>query len=214
VPRFVDHEQRKSDIVAATLDVLAEHGPRGLSFRTVAARMGGSTSLVTHYFPTQEALLDEVAATSLATWGAEIAALDEQTGSAMVRLQNLLLWLLPITDSGRSLERARINLLSGQILAGDSRVAFRTWDGRIRRIIAEHLQGLVPVDEVERAAELLRVVTNGIVLSAVEHPERWTLDRQIDSIDHVLTILGLPVERGSLDPAAVSSTFELAAPTA
>ena len=69
MPRFVDHDVRKRDIVRATLEVLAESGTGGLSFRAVAARLGGSTTLVTHYFPNQDALLAEVASASLVLWG-------------------------------------------------------------------------------------------------------------------------------------------------
>lgn len=191
MPRQVDHDQRKLEIVAATLDILAERGTRGLSFRAVASRLGGSTTLVTHYFPTQQALIDEVAATAVKMWNQEIRELDAQTDDPFRRLYNLLVWLVPTTNEGLAGERSRINLLSGQILGEENRATFETWDTTIRGFLRSHVQGLVRADDVERVVELLRVTTNGVVLSVVEHPDSWPTDRQLAVIDGVLALLGL-----------------------
>ena len=47
------------------------------------------------------------------------------------------------------------------------------------------------VVDVERTVELLRVMTGGVVLSVVEHPELWTTERKYAVIDDVLELLGL-----------------------
>jgi AcrR family transcriptional regulator len=191
VPRHVDHEQRRREIVVATLDVLAEKGVRGLSFRAVAAKLGGSTTLVTHYYPTQQALLDEVASTAVERWGADIREMDAESSDPLQRLYRLLTWLVPTTDVGLANERSRINLLSGQILGDEHRAVFETWDVTIRGFLRSHLADLVPPGEVERTVELLRVATNGVVLSVVEHPEQWTKERQMAVIDTLLSLLDL-----------------------
>lgn len=191
MPRHVDHEQRRLEIVEATMAILAERGTRGLSFRAVAGRMGGSTTLVTHYFPTQQSLIDEVAATAVKIWEHEIQELDAQTDDPFRRLHNLLVWLVPTTETGLANERSRINLLSGQILGEENRATFETWDATIRGFLRSHLRGLVPPKDVERTVELLRVTTNGVVLSVVEHSDSWSAKRQLDVIDGVLALLGL-----------------------
>ncbi|WP_433519567.1 TetR/AcrR family transcriptional regulator [Nonomuraea sp. CA-143628] len=191
MPRHVDHDQRRREIVAATVAVLAERGTRGLSFRAVANYMGGSTTLVTHYFPTLKDLIDEVTAQSLRKWDDEIKELDSQANDPLGRLRNLLTWLVPTTEIGLANEQARINLLSGQILGGENRATFEAWDGKIRGYLRSHLTDLVPAEEVERTVELLRVTTNGVVLSVVEHPDSWSAERQMAVVDGLLELLGL-----------------------
>jgi len=193
VPRHVDHEQRRRDIVDATLQVLAKQGTRGMSFRSVAQEMGGSTTLVTHYFPTQKDLLNEVTSQALAAWDIETQEIDAQTEDPLDRLVLLLHWLVPITELGMMQELSRIHLLAGQLLGDENRAMFEAWDSRIRSYLRTHLTGLVPDEEVEQNVELLRVVTSGIVLSVVEHPHLWSAERQVAVIDNVLQLLGLEV---------------------
>jgi AcrR family transcriptional regulator len=202
MPRFVDHEVRKRDIVRATLEVLAESGTGGLSFRAVAARLGGSTTLVTHYFPNQDLLLAEVASHSLVLWGEEIDALDRQGKTPTERLQNLLVWLMPVTPLGLMQERARINLLSSELLGEGHRTALEEWDVRIRSVLRNHLEELVPPDQVDRTVELLRVTISGVVLTVVEHPGLWPVERQLGILEHLMQLLSIPVDGRELGEVA------------
>jgi AcrR family transcriptional regulator len=202
MPRFVDHEVRKRDIVRATLEVLAESGTGGLSFRAVAARLGGSTTLVTHYFPNQDVLLAEVASHSLVLWGEEIDALDRQGKTPTERLQNLLVWLMPVTPLGLMQERARINLLSSELLGEGHRTALEEWDVRIRSVLRNHLEELVPLDQVDRTVELLRVTISGVVLTVVEHPGLWPVERQLAILEHLMQLLSIPVDGRELGEVA------------
>lgn len=202
MPRFVDHEVRKRDIVRATLEVLAESGTGGLSFRAVAARLGGSTTLVTHYFPNQDVLLAEVASHSLVLWGEEIDALDRQGKTPTERLQNLLVWLMPVTPLGLMQERARINLLSSELLGEGHRTALEEWDVRIRSVLRNHLEELVPPDQVDRTVELLRVTISGVVLTVVEHPGLWPVERQLGILEHLMQLLSIPVDGRELGEVA------------
>lgn len=202
MPRFVDHEVRKRDIVRATLEVLAESGTGGLSFRAVAARLGGSTTLVTHYFPNQDVLLAEVASHSLVLWGEEIDALDRQGKTPIERLQNLLVWLMPVTPLGLMQERARINLLSSELLGEGHRTALEVWDVRIRSVLRNHLEELVPPDQVDRTVELLRVTISGVVLTVVEHPGLWPVERQLGILEHLMQLLSIPVDGRELGEVA------------
>lgn len=202
MPRFVDHDVRKRDIVRATLEVLAESGTGGLSFRAVAARLGGSTTLVTHYFPNQDVLLAEVASHSLVLWGEEIDALDRQGKTPTERLQNLLVWLMPVTPLGLMQERARINLLSSELLGEGHRTALEEWDVRIRSVLRSHVEELVPPDQVDRTVELLRVTISGVVLTVVEHPGLWPVERQLGVLEHLMQLLSIKVDGRELGEVA------------
>jgi AcrR family transcriptional regulator len=191
VPRPVDTEQRRRDIIEAAKAVLARQGTRGLTFRSVAQQMGGSTSLITHYFATQRDLLDELTRHTLEGWDAEVRAIDEASDDPAQRLAALLYWLLPTTDVALGDELTRIHLLAGQLLGDEHRALFDAWDDRIRGYLRSHLEGLVEPENVERTVELLRVVTSGIVLSVVEHPDLWPAQRQIAVLEDVLDLKGL-----------------------
>lgn len=53
-----DHEGRLRDVSEAVWRVMATRGFAGLTLRAVAAELGATTGLLTHYFPTKRALLE------------------------------------------------------------------------------------------------------------------------------------------------------------
>ncbi|MFD7734675.1 TetR/AcrR family transcriptional regulator [Kitasatospora phosalacinea] len=56
-PARGDHEARRRDVSEAVGRVLADRGFGGLTLRAVAAELGASTGLLTHYFPHKRALV-------------------------------------------------------------------------------------------------------------------------------------------------------------
>lgn len=66
MPKIVDHEARRAEIVAALWRVIRRDGISGTSVRTVAAEAGVSSGALRHYFTTQSELL-AVAVQSMAT---------------------------------------------------------------------------------------------------------------------------------------------------
>lgn len=170
-------------------------GTRGLSLRAVANEMGGSTTLITHYFPTQRDLLDYVSAHLIATWDEEVSELDANEDTPTARLQALLYWLGPTTEDGYLGERIRIHLLVDQLLGDENRTMFESSDAKIRGLIRTHVEDLIHPGNVERVVELLRVTTDGVVLSIIEHPDLWPPERQIAIIDWLMESLQLtPVD--------------------
>lgn len=57
MPKIVDHEERRRSLAEALWRVIADHGPRAVSIRGVAAEAGLSTGALRHYFQTREELL-------------------------------------------------------------------------------------------------------------------------------------------------------------
>ena len=190
MPRYVDHEDRRAEILRATLEVLAEKGPRGLTFRAVAGRMGGSSTLVTHYFASRQALLDHLAE-SVADWPAEVAELEAGVDDPGERLRLFLRWMVPSDEEGMIAERGRVNLIGEQDARVRTQHLFDTWDRHVRDHLRRHVEALVPRRRVDATVDLLRSFTNGITLSAVEHPAEWPEQRQFAVIDDALERLGL-----------------------
>lgn len=57
MPRVVDHEERRWEIVFALWLVIAQQGIEGVSLRQVAAEAGVSMGRIQHYFGTKDALV-------------------------------------------------------------------------------------------------------------------------------------------------------------
>lgn len=190
MPRYVDHDDRRAEILRATLEILAEKGPRGLTFRAVAARMGGSSTLVTHYFASRQALLDNLAE-AVADWPAEVAELEAGVDDPRDRLRLFLHWLVPSTPEGLVAERGRINMIGEQDARVRTQHLFDTWDRHVRDHLRRHVEVLVPRRRLDGTIDLLRSITNGITLSAVEHPAEWPQKRQFAVIDDALDRLDL-----------------------
>jgi AcrR family transcriptional regulator len=190
MPRYVDHDDRRSQIIKATLDVLAEDGPSGLNFRTVSARMGGSSTIVTHYFASKQELLDALVE-NLARWPAEVAELEEGARDPRDRLRLFLRWLLPCDEQGLLEETARINLIGERDTRVRTEHLFAAWDQNVRSMLTRHVEELVPARRVSTVVDVLRSATNGITLSTVEHPDEWPADRQFGVLDEILAAFGL-----------------------
>jgi len=192
MPRFVDHEQRKADIVAAVVEAIAEGGFKSFTLRSLAQRMGGSSTLITHYFPNREALLQALldSAMSEATEQAETL---QRIGDPHERLHAVLEWFLPNTPESLQLERVRIVLVghieSEPMVAG----FFKQLEEGMRGLMRKSLQEFVDPKALEDMVDLLRAWTSGVALSAVEHPEIWSPQRQMAALDRFLSSLSLPM---------------------
>ena len=77
MPKEVDHDERRDEILTAVAGLLADVGLRGLTIRSLAARLGGSVSVVTHYFPTRHSLLVNIGPWILKKWQARDRVPDQ-----------------------------------------------------------------------------------------------------------------------------------------
>jgi AcrR family transcriptional regulator len=197
MPKFVDHDARRSKIIDATLQVLAERGPAGLRFRTVADRIGGSSTMVTHYYGTRQELLDSLIE-NLASWPEEVSELEAGADNPRDRLRLFLRWLLPCDERGLLGETARINLIGERDILMRTEHLFAAWDQHVRGMLTKHVEDLVPSGRVQAVVDVLRSTTNGITLSTVERPHEWPRNRQFAILDEVLAAFGfLPEEESA-----------------
>ena len=57
MPKIVDHDERRQELILFAADYIADHGLENTSFRKLAAAGGFSQNLVSHYFANKEELL-------------------------------------------------------------------------------------------------------------------------------------------------------------
>jgi AcrR family transcriptional regulator len=58
VPKVVDHEKRRAEILEQCFDLFAEHGYGAMTMRKLAAALGVSTGTLYHYFDGKPALFE------------------------------------------------------------------------------------------------------------------------------------------------------------
>lgn len=61
MPKIVDSDAYRQNIIQKTIGLFAEHGYNGLGMRDIAKALNISKSALYHYFPTKEALFEGIA---------------------------------------------------------------------------------------------------------------------------------------------------------
>ncbi len=88
--RRLDAKQRRAGLIRATIEILAETGPRAATVRAICARAGVSHGLLRHYFSSQKALVAAACHRLASDYDTEMSEiLDQGQGSARDRLRRL-----------------------------------------------------------------------------------------------------------------------------
>ncbi|MFF8632404.1 TetR/AcrR family transcriptional regulator [Streptomyces werraensis] len=172
----------------ASVAALNEGGLPELTLRKIAKRMGGSITLITHYFPDREALLRAILDYTLAdadSFLEELALVEDPYD----RLQASLRWFLPLTEESLELERTRVALTAYRFAEPIIRSQGEELEPAMRRVLRNGLEGFVPDDDLDAMVDLARAWVSGMALSAVEHPEMWTPQRQLATLDAFVALL-------------------------
>jgi len=62
MPKIVDHEQYRKELLAKAFEVFAQYGYAAVSMRQIAEATGVTTGTLYHYFPDKQALFDALVA--------------------------------------------------------------------------------------------------------------------------------------------------------
>ena len=191
MPRYVDPEERRREIMEASLRRLASAGPKGLTIRGIAREMGRSVTSVTHYYANRQAIIDDLNKTLDKEWIDELAELLAEHEDPAERLWSLLDWLLPIDELAKREEKMRIALLAQdevELIAP----ARKHFSDTVETEIANCLSNFLPEEDVPQVVRTIRVFLAGIVLSRAEYPDEWPPERQRQLLADTLRRFGLP----------------------
>ena len=79
MPKIVDHDQYRRELLSQCFDLFAEKGYAALTMRQIAQELGVSTGTLYHYFPSKEGLFEQlVRETTLRDIENAIAAASQQ----------------------------------------------------------------------------------------------------------------------------------------
>lgn len=208
MPKVVDHDARRAELVAALWRVVARDGFDAASVRSIAAESGWSVGAVRYYFRSQadlarfamEALAERIAARVQGAYLDASGMLREvpEAGTRGERALHTLLQLVPLDEERRAevliwlefMARARFDpsLDEPRALA---------WNGErylLRLALADAADLPLPTgpgqslhEPAETAAMDLLLGIDGLTVQAVTHPEHWPPAAQEEAVRRLLT---------------------------
>lgn len=176
MPRVVDAEQRRTELVELTAREVARVGLDGVTLREVAKLGGWSTGIVSHYFVDKRDLL-------LATFRSRADIAGRQTEALVAAghgpLDAFVEAVLPLDDE--RLLNWQVWLAFWGAAVGDPELSAAQRDrhgtfhtGLVRALRAERTAGRLR-DGLDLDHEALRLITvlDGIAVQVVFEPDRW-----------------------------------------
>ncbi|MBA2889423.1 TetR/AcrR family transcriptional regulator [Nonomuraea soli] len=188
-----DHDARRREVSGAVRRVLAVHGFGGLTLRAVAAEMGATTGLLTHYFPSKR---------DLVAYALEV--LDEQrtsrprpapdTGEGLAGVRAMLADILPTT--AESVASNRVWVSSWDAALGDPELAaghaarYRRSRERLQRHVeAAQERGEVAEGDAGEVAAALQSFVLGLIVQVLLEVDAFPPERQLRLLDDYLASL-------------------------
>jgi AcrR family transcriptional regulator len=188
MPKEVDHDERREELLEAVWRVIARDGMEGTTIRGIAKETGWSTGVLSHYFVDK----DEIIASALRLAYERIAArwdekLEGLTGVSA--LFELVLDNLPLDDERKLETQLLMNywslMIRGHDLTARPRRRGPLLIDLLTRFVREGQEaGEIRRDEApEDIAERLLGLIDGFSLHSLLNPERLSGDRQVTLIE-------------------------------
>jgi AcrR family transcriptional regulator len=210
MPKIVDWDERRDEILSATWKVIARDGITAATIRAIAKEAGCSRGILGHYFDDKADILGSALLLSHRRVGARMAA--AASGLAGLRaLRAVMLEALPLDDR-RDLE-AQIEIsfwgraLGNAALSDLQHSEFERLCGRLRG----HLQEAAEIGELRDDCDLglatheLVVLIDGLSAQRVLYPDRVTPQRQTQMLDRLVASFRRPVTAAAVDRASAGT---------
>jgi AcrR family transcriptional regulator len=205
MPKIVDHDTRRRELVRAAWRVVGRDGLDGLTTRAVAREAGWSTGVLAHYFENRDDLLlaafrlvfEEVMERMEAT----VAAIPDPTRA----LTEALLQAVPI-DARQRTEAivwfTFLGLAAGQpALRDEARARYTMWlDFTERTVEAVFADGHLAKGEARRIARLLVSHVDGLTVQAIFDPTGLSMRRLKVELSECIRVTLAKVVRGEETP--------------
>lgn len=167
-----DHRERRNAIAWAAADVIASRGLEQVTLRTIAAELGVTTGVLTHYFPSKEALLRHTKDVAFdRTFARARAAAEGPAG--MERVHAVVEATLPLDRERRALWRLLVaffgSAVSSTTLRRMQARRMRRWYALYAEVVAPLREtGEVPADaDPARIAKAIALFVEGMAIHVV-----------------------------------------------
>jgi AcrR family transcriptional regulator len=195
MPKIVDWDARRDQILSATWRVIARDGIEGATIRAIAKEANCSAGILGHYFDDKEDILGSALLLSHRRVGARMSAVSAGL-AGLAALRVVMLEALPL-DETRDLE-AQIEIsfwgraLGNQRLRDLQHSEFELFCRRLRGHLVEAagLGELAEFCDPAVATHQLVVLIDGLSAQRVLYPDRVTPQRQVEMLDRLLASFG------------------------
>lgn len=193
MPAKTDHDARRRDVSEAVWRVLAVHGFGGLTLRAVATEMRASTGLLTHYFPSKQALIRH----ALDVAEERTASRPRQPAEApgLPALRAALLDVLPITPDVAAMNKVWVSSWDGALAdhgrRDGERARYERWRSTLRpHVVTAQERGELPPGDPDDVVATAAAFAHGLVIQALFDPGTFPPERQAALLDGFLASLG------------------------
>jgi len=204
MPKIVDHDGRRDEIVRATWRVIAREGIANATTREIAKESGYSYGVLAHYFTSKADILASALTASHRLVRNRTDARNEGV-SGLPALRALMLECLPL-DEQRLLEAKVEVSFWGQAVGNPELVRIQNtevdglWERIRQRLVeADRESGLRPGLDIDLAVHSCVALIDSLSLRAVLYPARTTNDDQLSMLDALLGLITRP--DGEQDPS-------------
>ncbi|MEV0661784.1 TetR/AcrR family transcriptional regulator [Actinomadura luteofluorescens] len=192
MPRVVDGEQRRLDVVAAVLRVILRDGLDRASVRNVASEAGLSMGSLRHYFATQSELLAFTLRAIIERIQRRMAALPPEPDQRR-RAELVLAELLPMDEERAVENRVWLAFTARAMVDPKLRALQSEGYGLLREGCRSLVRSLdVPEPAVECETDRLHALVDGLAVHAATHPHLTSPERMREILAVHLAGLGRP----------------------
>jgi AcrR family transcriptional regulator len=191
MPKIVDWDAKRDEILSATWRVIARDGIAGATIRAIAKEANCSRGILGHYFEDKEDILGSALVLSHRRVGARMSAAASGL-SGLAALRVIMLEALPL-DARRDLEaQIEISFWGRALGNADLRVLQHSEFERFGRRLRGHLREAADLGElsadcdVDLATHQLLVLIDGLSAERVMYPDRVSPQRQVEMLDRLL----------------------------
>lgn len=195
MPKKVDHDERREELVLAAWRVIAAQGIDEVTIRDIARESGYSSGVLAHYFENKDDLLAHALQLSHTRIRKRYDA-EREKAEASEALKAILLDNLPL-DEQRDLEtRIEMSFWARALRNGDLHDIQQNESETLRTLLRELLEQAQKDGEIaaahdrEEVLELLGAVIDGLSLHALLYPKRLPPKRQVAVMEFALRLLG------------------------
>jgi len=190
VPKIVDHDARRREIIHAAWRVIARSGFEGANLRDIAQEAGFTTGVIGYYFRHKEELLQAALRLTTEESYERLASIKRRLrGLAAVRAaaDNIFPttrsteWAVWLCFWGRS--------IGNDLLTKEHRLRYEEWRDTLAGFFAEarDLGEILPDSDPQEEADRLVALLYGIAVQAIVNDlpparQRRILDRHLDSV--------------------------------
>jgi AcrR family transcriptional regulator len=210
MPKIVDHDARREEIVDAVWRVISRDGIASATTRAIAEEAGCSNGVLSHYFPDKTALLHAALQIGYRRTEEKVQqCLASSSGLAALRA--ILLLTVPITTEalvGNQVELAFLgHAVGNRKLQRQHHALYERFRGIVRQLLldARRAGEIAPDTDVDVVADTLVAMIDGLGMEACLFPDVFPPERQRAVVDVLLRSLAEPRRGVSLRMRAKSS---------